>query len=191
MSFDPAFFNNMDVSINSVDQTLLNTYNNLDISINNGSGFDGATLSYADALYPSIVNNNTNILENTFSNTDIANLFSDVAPNQLDASHNEMITLINNYDASRNRVIEKDRAYQHIINQLENGKSNTHYLFMIIWTVIIAIVASSVFIAVIENGKVSNPIVYVIMVLFVLYVLYRFIQIAYYYVQGYSANILI
>ena len=42
MSFDPAFFNNMDVSINIVDQTLLNTYNNLDISINNGSGFDGA-----------------------------------------------------------------------------------------------------------------------------------------------------
>lgn len=191
MSFNRAFFNNMDVSINSVDQTLLNTYNILDISINNGSGFNGADLTIADALYPSSVNDNTNILETTFTNADITSLFSGVVPNQLDLSHNEMIALMNNYDASRNRVIEKDRAYQHIINQLENGKSNTHYLFMIIWMVIIAIVASSVFIAVIENGRISNPIVYVIMVLFVLYVLYRFIQIAYYYVQGYSANNLI
>lgn len=190
MSFDPAFFNNMDVSINSVDQTLLNTYNNLDISISNGSGFNGGTLS-SNALYPPSVNADTGILETTFTNTEIENLFNDVSINQLDTSHNEMLGLINNYDASRNRVIEKDRAYQHIINQLENGKSNTHYLFMIIWMVIIAIVASSVFLAVIENGKISNPIVYVIMVIFVLYVLYRFIQIAYYYVQGYSANILI
>lgn len=188
MSFDPAFFNNMDVSINSVDQTLLNTYNNLDISINDGTGFDGNAVT---PLYPSSVNFNTGILETTFTNTEIANLFNDVDPLQLDTSHNEMLGLINNYDASRNRVIEKDRAYQHIINQLENGKSNTHYLFMIIWMVIIAIVASSVFIAVIENGKISNPIVYVIMVVFIVYMLYRFIQIAYYYVQGYSANYLI
>lgn len=186
--FDPAFFNNMDVSINSVDQTLLNTYNNLDISISNGSGFNGDTVT---TLYPPSVNVNTDILETTFPSTDFDDLFNDVDPIQLDTSHNEMLGLINNYDASRNRVIEKDRAYQHIINQLENGKSNTHYLFMIIWMVIIAIVASSVFIAIIENGKISNPIVYVIMVIFVLYVLYRFIQIAYYYVQGYSANILI
>lgn len=189
MSFDlTAFFNNMDVSINSVDQTLLNTYNNLDRSINDGTGFDG---NAATTLYPPSVNFDTGILETTFPNTDFNNLFNDVSINQLDTSHNEMLGLINNYDASRNRVIEKDRAYQHIINQLENGKSNTHYLFMIIWMVIIAIVASSVFLAVIENGKISNPIVYVIMVIFVLYVLYRFIQIAYYYVQGYSANILI
>ena len=106
----------------------------------------------------------------------------------IDTSNTDMLGLIDDYDASRNRLMKKDKEYQHIVNQLESAKSNTHFLFMMIWIAIIAILGSAVFMTIIQGNAEQSPGITFVLMLFMVYVLYYVLRIIYYYVQGYKSQ---
>lgn len=173
----PAEFYSVDNQIQTDIDALRDTYSGVnEISFNVDSG---------DVFYPTSTANLTDI-----SSALESYLGSDFPGDLVALSTNQttMLSLIDDYDASRNRLMKKDKEYQHIVNQLESAKSNTHFLFMMIWIAIIAILGSAVFMTIIQGNAEQSPGMTFVLMLFMVYVLYYVLRIIYYYVQGYKSQ---
>ena len=183
MGFSKNTFYKNDDRINLTSDALKNNYSL--ISKENGFNYNGEELypkwhiynKYA-ATIPMLNSTRDRVKQRTWIQGKINSKYS--------PEHDEQMSLVTEYDANRNRLLKKDQEYQHIINQLENGKTNTHFLFMIIWMAIIAIVGFSVFVTIVNEEQQQSTIVNVIFILFILYVFYYVMNIIYYYLQGYS-----
>ena len=177
MSF-PADFYSVDNQIQTDIDNLRATYSEVnEISFN---------VLDTDVFYPTSTANSTDI--SSALESYLGSELGSINLTNIDTSNTDMLGLIDDYDASRNRLMKKDKEYQHIVNQLESAKSNTHFLFMMIWIAIIAILGSAVFMTIIQGNAEQSPGMTFVLMLFMVYVLYYVLRIIYYYVQGYKSQ---